>query len=169
MNRLLFILSLLLSLTYAQYQCDWYSVNSGGTRINIGNLSAQVSVSQTAVGIIQSTNQVAQIGFWIIDTTLVGIKEISIQKPSLKTELFPPRPNPFSQNTILSYSLAKESNVSINIYNTGGGLVKRFSFPEQKPGIYSFPLSSERMREGVYFLHFSADGYKKVKKIIFLR
>ncbi|MEO0102684.1 MAG: T9SS type A sorting domain-containing protein [candidate division WOR-3 bacterium] len=166
MNKLLFILSLLLSLTYAQYQCDWYSVNSGGTRINIGNLYAQVSVSQTAVGIIQNAIQVAQIGFWVIDTALVGIKEFSFQNSPLKTELLPIRPNPFSKNTIISYSLSKEGDVSIVIYNTCGEVVKYFSFSKRKPGIYSFTFSADKLKRGVYFLHFSSGGYKAVKKLV---
>ncbi|MEO0101328.1 MAG: T9SS type A sorting domain-containing protein [candidate division WOR-3 bacterium] len=166
MNRLAIISFCIFSLIYAQYECDWNLVSSGGTRISIGNLSAQVSISQTAVGIIQSTNQVAQIGFWVIDTALVGMKEISTQKLPLKTELFPIRPNPFSKNTLISYSLSKEGDVLISIYNTCGELVRNLSFSRVKPGIYSFTFSGEKLRRGVYFLHFSSGGYKAVKKLV---
>ncbi|MEO0116462.1 MAG: T9SS type A sorting domain-containing protein [candidate division WOR-3 bacterium] len=169
MNKLALILSLFSLLTYAQYECDWNLVSSGGTSMSVGNLSAQVSVSQTAVGIIQSTNQVGQIGFWVIDTALVGMKEISTQKLPLKTELLPIRPNPFSKNTLISYSLSEETNVSIIIYNTCGELAKHLSFSKMKPGIYSFTFSGEKLKRGVYFLNFSTGGYKAVRKIILMR
>jgi len=172
MSRIITILFILIlfSLTYSQYHCDWNLVSSGGNTISIGNLYALVSVCQTGVGIIQSTNYLGQIGFWIIDTAMVGIKEEDIlsQKLPLKTELFPPKPNPFTRKTLLSYSLSEECDVSIVIYNPIGQIVKQVYVKKQKPGIYSFIFSPDKPLKGVYFLKFTAKEYKATRKLILM-
>jgi len=171
MSRIITILFILIlfSLTYSQYHCDWNLVSSGGNTISVGNLYALVSVCQTGVGIIQSTNHIGQIGFWIIDTAMVGIKEeVLSQRLPLKTELFPPKPNPFIKRTLISYSLSKESDVSIIIYNLSGQVVEQVYVRKQKPGIYSFPFSLNKLLKGVYFLKFEAGEYKATRKLILM-
>lgn len=103
-----------------------------------------------------------QIGFWIIDTVLVGVKEEDLsQKLPLKTELLSPLPNPFIRKTLISYSLSKEVDVAIIIYNPLGQIVKQISIKKQKPGIYSFTFSPKKIIKGIYFLKFKAGDYNK--------
>lgn len=162
------------SSSFAQYRCDWNVISSGGTTTTGSNLVASVSVAQTGVGSITGTNFNATIGFWQIDTPTVSIKEVFPKSFLLITELLPARPNPFSRETKIFYSLAKEADVRLLIYNTCGQTVKQYFAPKQKPGIYSitFQARDERNRQlpkGVYFCKFQAGDYQKVKKLILLR
>lgn len=171
MNKTITILFLLLlfPIIYSQYHCDWNLISSGGNLISVGNLFASVSVCQTGVGVIQDGSRVAQIGFWIIDTAFVGIKEeITFEISPIKTELFLPKPNPFIKRTLISYSLSKESDVLFVIYNLSGQILKQIYMRKQKPGIYSFLFSPYKLLKGVYFLKFEAGDYKAMRKLILM-
>ncbi len=161
-------LIILISFTYSQYRCDWWVISAGGTRIGINNLYVSSSVGQVAIGLINIPLLSAQIGFWVIDTPFVGIKENQFQKFPLKTELLPIKPNLIIKNTQIYYSLSKESDVSIIIYNLNGEVINRQFFQRQKPGIYSFNFPIDKIGKGVYFLNFSAGEYKTKRKIILL-
>ncbi len=169
------ITGLLLTITFssAQYRCDWNLISAGGATTTAGNLSASVSVAQTAVGSITGTNFNATIGFWQIDTPTVSIKEVSSKSFPLRTELLPARPNPFSRETKIFYSLAKEADVCLRIYNTCGQIVNSFFFPKQKPGIYSVSFSADEkdyhLPRGIYFYKFTAGNYERVRKFTLIR
>ncbi len=166
----------LLSITFAQYRCDWNVVSNGGMRVTAENLAAMVSVGQPAVGVIQNSNLVATIGFWVIEAPVTGMKEekLPIKNMVLKTRLFPISPNPFSNQTKITYSLAAESDVTFLIYNLSGQIVRRFFIPHQKPGVYSFRFNGRdererRLPEGIYFYKFFTPDYQKGGKFLLMR
>jgi hypothetical protein len=165
------------STIFAQYRCDWNSFNAGGYLMSSSDFQVNVSISQSAIGDLTGTNYHSFIGFWQIDTTLVGIEENFLKSNSLNqliTELKPARPNPFSKTTNISYSLAKQSDVDLTVYNTCGQMVKRFFIAKQKPGIYSFTFSAtdeenRPLTKGVYFYRFSTEDYQQVKKLLLIK
>lgn len=76
-------------------------------------------------------------------------------------------PNPFSENTTVSFNLAEKHNVSVGIFDiVGKGVIGLSSPSELNAGPYSFPLNKKTLTSGVYFIKLNVDGYSVTKKII---
>jgi hypothetical protein len=104
---------------------------------------------------------------------ITAIKEAKNNINSFK--LLQNYPNPFNPTTIISYSVAKESEVKIMIFNAIGQYITTIVRVKQSTGNYSINFSGKRLASGIYFYSFSAipdDGsaeYKETRKMILLK
>jgi hypothetical protein len=80
-----------------------------------------------------------------------------------------PVPNPASGETAIRYSLAAESHVSLDLYNTAGQKVMTVIDLRQEPGQKLVTLSTEKLKPGIYFSRFRAGGYTSVRKLVVVR
>jgi C1A family cysteine protease len=85
-------------------------------------------------------------------------------------ELYQNYPNPFNPSTTISYSIRKNSKVSLNIYNMNGQLVKNLINKTQQAGRYSVEFYSEKLSSGLYFYRLETDGtVVSTKKMLLVR
>ena len=76
-------------------------------------------------------------------------------------------PNPFNPETTISYSLAKDSNVKILIYNILGEIVANIDEKIESAGNYKFIWNAANYASGIYFYQINAipvDGEKAFTK-----
>ncbi len=114
---------------------------------------------------------------FILNGTLVGIKDLSISPKSFSLEQN--YPNPFNPTTKISYSIPFVSEVKINIYNLLGEHVTELINQIQNEGNYDISFSANslpiELTSGVYFYTISAssiDGkhnYNNSKKMLLLK
>ena len=82
-------------------------------------------------------------------------------------------PNPFNGGTIISYSLATEDRLTLNVYDILGRIVDRKDLGVQGPGQHSFSWSPEgstiRPSSGVYLYSIMGKHISQVKKMVLLR
>lgn len=80
-------------------------------------------------------------------------------------------PNPFRQQTRITYSLDKPSDVKIEIYNLLGARTTDIINMKQDPGEFSYDLSAADIgvAEGIFYLRFTVNGKTSVKKLILTR
>jgi hypothetical protein len=83
-------------------------------------------------------------------------------------------PNPFNPSTTIAFSLSKQSNVILNIYDVRGSLVKTVLSEEREAGIYKEMWDGNDNRgqsvaSGVYFYRLRAGDFKNTKKMVLLR
>ncbi len=83
-------------------------------------------------------------------------------------------PNPFNPTTIIKYQIAKESNVSLAIYNTLGQMVKTLVNTIQPAGSYSITWNGTnqaglKLSSGIYFYRLNAGNFVVVKKMMMLK
>ena len=67
-------------------------------------------------------------------------------------------PNPFNPVTRIDFSVAKHSNVSINVYDASGKLVKNLVNKNHSPGNYYVKFDSYGLSSGIYFYSMIIDG-----------
>ncbi len=109
------------------------------------------------------------------------IKALAIHDPTLsassiensgKSSLGGNYPNPFSDQTLISYHIASESSVKIFVYNSMGQIIMMMDEGIKQAGSYSYVLNSSDMHgnhliEGVYFYSIEVDGHRlETKKMI---
>jgi len=76
-------------------------------------------------------------------------------------------PNPFNDNTTISFNLLDRYNVSIGIYDiVGREIIPVSSKTELNAGTYSLPISRNTLKPGIYFIKLNVDGYSVMKKMI---
>jgi hypothetical protein len=91
-----------------------------------------------------------------------------------KPVLFPCRPNPCRTKARIDYSMAKRGQVSLNVYDIQGRLVRSLASGERHPGKYQavWDLRDDRgagVASGVYFYRLSADGHQETRKLSVVR
>ncbi|KAA3662443.1 MAG: T9SS C-terminal target domain-containing protein, partial [Calditrichaeota bacterium] len=82
-------------------------------------------------------------------------------------------PNPFRDQTTISFNLEKQTPVSIIVYNILGEKVKNFEFQQLTPGIHEidfYPLTtvSSRLPAGIYFYKLISGKNIKIRKMVLL-
>jgi 5-hydroxyisourate hydrolase-like protein (transthyretin family) len=96
-----------------------------------------------------------------IDTVFffVGVNEINNFESSVY-------PNPFNEQTTISYTLPITSNVNIEVYNFVGEKVETLVNETKTVGKHNVVFSTTNMAKGIYFIRFTAGNQHKIIKVI---
>jgi flagellar hook assembly protein FlgD len=88
-------------------------------------------------------------------------------------------PNPFNPETWVPYRLSKAGDVTINIYNVTGQLVRSLELGHQEAGSYTIRERAaywngrndvgERVSSGVYFYHIQSASFHATKRMVILK
>ncbi len=101
------------------------------------------------------------------------------QPVPMKFRLLQNFPNPFNPETWLPYELASDADITIRIYDSRGGLVRKLILGMQRAGSYISKdkaaywdgknEAGEAAASDVYFYAMAAGGYKDLRKMILAR
>jgi hypothetical protein len=91
-----------------------------------------------------------------------------------RTVLYQNDPNPFKATTEISFSLAKEGNVSLSIFDVSGRLVRSLIDKRLKPDNYCLRWDGKddrnrRLGQGIYFYRLQTEDLKATKKMVLLK
>lgn len=79
-------------------------------------------------------------------------------------------PNPVSNSTTISFSLAEPQTVSIRVFDESGRLIKTISNTQLEKGVHQLIWNANdengsKVATGIYYLKFNAGNYSETKKI----
>lgn len=117
---------------------------------------------------------------WLPSDIAVAEYEIvsSIDDPvePLETKLHNAIPNPFNPDTLIKFSLAEESRVTLTIYNIAGRKVRTLIIDDlYLPGYHQIDWNGkdekgDNCSSGIYFYYLQTDrGYREIKKMTLLK
>jgi len=75
-------------------------------------------------------------------------------------------PNPFSDNTVISYNLNESENVSIAVIDLTGKVVYTMNEGNKSAGQHKVTLEADNLTNGVYFYTFTAGEYSVTKRMV---
>ena len=75
-------------------------------------------------------------------------------------------PNPFNPATIISYSVAENSFISLKVYDVLGDEITELVSEVKEPGNYSVSFDASNLSSGIYFYTLKANGYSLTKKML---
>jgi hypothetical protein len=83
-------------------------------------------------------------------------------------------PNPFNPSTTIPYSLGRDTNVLISIYNSIGQIVKCPVTARQAAGQYSYfwdglDKSGQPVPSGIYYYQIKTEGFTQVRRMLLLK
>jgi hypothetical protein len=88
--------------------------------------------------------------------------------------LGPARPNPFTGQVAISYSLPVAAQVNLRVFNLAGQVVQTLVDGREQPGFKNVSWngkdgSGRALASGVYFYRLEAGAYSATRKAVFLR
>lgn len=75
-------------------------------------------------------------------------------------------PNPFNPATVISYSVAENSFITLKVYDVLGNEVSDLVNEIKEPGNYSISFDASKLSSGIYFYTLKANGYSLTKKML---
>lgn len=141
-------------------------------------LQAQTLAQLTPETVLQAIEflRTADDGSAVYSHAITRLQELLTLLIPEKTRLLANYPNPFNPETWLPYQLAKDSEVSITIYNTTGVVVRRLHLGHQPAGYYTDRSRAaywdgrnavgEPVASGVYFYTLTADEFTATRKML---
>jgi len=108
-----------------------------------------------------------------VSLTVTGV-DAEVNLPVLHTKLNNNYPNPFNPVTKISYSVKEPVNVTMEIYNIRGQLVKGLVNEVKETGNYTILWngtnnSNKSVSSGVYFYKMKTQNYNSTKKMILMK
>ena len=95
------------------------------------------------------------------------------------TTLLANYPNPFNPETWIPYQLAHDADMTLNIYDTTGALVRRLDLGHQQAGYYTDRTKAaywdgrndlgEPVGSGVYFYQLQTEDFSAIRKMVILK
>ncbi len=109
------------------------------------------------------------------DVQMTGFLSDAIDhEPVFALHLAAPTPNPLRKSSLLSFSIPRQQEINLAIYDTAGRLVRRLMSGEQTAGSYRLNWDGEtdsgvRTHSGVYFVRLVTEGRQLNRKIVVTR
>lgn len=116
-----------------------------------------------------------------INTNIKSGEEITISNPDIdkvmvsgilvpeKFELEQNYPNPFNPNTTIKFSIPKESQVTLLVYNMLGEKIKELKNEVMKAGYFDVVFDASNIASGVYLYRIKAGDFVQTKKMLLLK
>ena len=94
---------------------------------------------------------------------------IEVEILPTKFELSQNYPNPFNPSTTIRFSLPKETQLKINIYNMLGELVQTLAEGTYEAGYHKVTFSASSLPSGAYIYRIESPEFVQVKKMVLIK
>jgi len=94
---------------------------------------------------------------------------VEVEIMPTKFELSQNYPNPFNPSTTIRFSLPKETQLKINIYNMLGELVETLAEGTYEAGYHKVTFNAVTLPSGTYIYRIESDAFIQVKKMLLLK
>ena len=93
----------------------------------------------------------------------------ALLSPQAQQEMLQSTPAVFEQNVIISYSILRQEEVELRVYDKFGREVKTLISDLQNPGTYSADISASTLKYGVFYYRLVVGNFVEVKKIALVK
>ena len=126
-----------------------------------------VIVIHAADGAPEATYGIDDVRLEMIKDTIVSVNKTDVLPVTYS--LSQNYPNPFNPSTKIHYSIPREGNVTLKIYNIIGQEVASLVNEYQKPGNYEVNFNASLLASGMYIYRIQSGSFTDVKKMILLK
>jgi hypothetical protein len=165
--------------TYYEFHGIGYSTDGNRFTTIVSDLKAGSDWEKIYVDLSTLIGKEVHIGFnyrgdysdiWFIDDVQI-LKKTGIEDSSVPERLVLDQnyPNPFNPSTQLSFSLYKEMEVKLSVYNAKGQSVAEVFSGKLNAGAHKFNFNAQELNSGVYFCRLEYEGGAAMKKMLLLK
>lgn len=152
----------------ASHPCDWNvsSVIPNSTRYNLDPGGWDSLYTPTWAWDLGYTYQNHEIYYKLTQTSsFTGINEITPANLNVSQNV----PNPFTDVTVINYSLAENVGVSLEVFDITGQKVQTIEQGRQTIGNHAIQLNSGSLQAGMYFYTLTAGVNRITKRMIIVK
>jgi hypothetical protein len=135
--------------------------------LDLANIDLKIIIYK--VGTPYSTGAAVQNGMSIpraqLVLTGVGSTEIYPTKYSLEQNY----PNPFNPTTNIRFTVPKDGNATLKIYDISGKEISTYLDSYIKAGSYNAPFDGSNLSSGVYYYRLTAGEFSQTKKMMLVK
>lgn len=112
----------------------------------------------------------AYTGLWYreLSEIITGVENSTNENPK-EYKLEQNYPNPFNPVTQINYSIPKQTNVVIKIFDCSGKEIQTLVNENKSAGNYSAEFNASALSSGVYFYRIETDGFSETKKMTLIK
>jgi hypothetical protein len=78
-------------------------------------------------------------------------------------------PNPFNPSTVIKFSLVRNGNVKLSVFDITGKEVKILIDEVKNAGVYEVTFDAENLSGGIYFYKIVAGSHSEIKKMMLVK
>ncbi len=145
---------------------SFFNLNFGSTDIDPAS-SVTYTVAymySTSLSALQAVSDAAVARF--NGATAVRLPGSTVPEKSALAQNFP---NPFNPSSTIQYAVAKESHVTLKVYNALGQEVATLVSDRLAPGHYTARFDGSGLASGVYFYRLTAGSFVQTKQMLLLK
>ena len=135
--------------------------------LDLANIDLKIIIYKD--GSPYSTNAPVQNGMSIPRTQLlltgIGNTEINPTKYSLEQNY----PNPFNPTTNIRFTVPKDVNATLKIYDVSGKEISTYLDSYIKAGSYNAPFDGTNLSSGIYYYRLTAGDFSETKKMMLVK
>ncbi len=94
---------------------------------------------------------------------------VEVEVVPTQFELSQNYPNPFNPGTTIKFSLPKQTQIKLNLYNMLGELVETIAEGNYEAGNYKINFNASNLPTGVYIYRIESDAFVQTKKMMLLK
>ena len=94
---------------------------------------------------------------------------VEVEKVPIQYELSQNYPNPFNPSTTIRFSLPKQTQLKLNLYNILGELVETIIEGNYEVGNYKVTFNASNLPSGVYIYRIESSEFVQTKKMMLLK
>ena len=166
------------------YVTIWYDITTGDFQTqttysmssNTEDIAMDLAISNSSDAFITGFSQLlgdASSSSCVVSTQKLGRFEGSrittLNNTPSKLALYQNYPNPFNPSTVIKFTIQKQSNVKLTVYDVLGREVTILINDNLKPGTYSVTYTTQSLSSGIYFYEIKAGTLRDVKKMTFIK
>jgi hypothetical protein len=105
----------------------------------------------------------------ITSGTMTGVGNTPLTLVPGEYELAQNYPNPFNPSTTINFSLPKQSNVILKIYDVAGKEIRTLLNESRAAGSYEINFDASSLSSGVYFYKIEAADFTDIKRMMLIK
>ena len=78
-------------------------------------------------------------------------------------------PNPFNASTIISFDIIKSGDYKLEIFNSLGQVIEKYSYPSQKQGSRKLSFNGSKLSSGIYFYRLTGTNNSITKTMVLIK
>jgi hypothetical protein len=139
------------------------TLNANGT----GDIALKDNGNGTVTIFVLATNN--GLGAFTFDAKLTAVREHLAGENPMSYSLTQNYPNPFNPTTVISYSIPRNSFVSLKIYNVLGQEIETLFEGEQKAGTYTVTFDGSHLASGIYLYRLQSGSLSITRKMMLVK
>jgi flagellar hook assembly protein FlgD len=105
----------------------------------------------------------------VINDAMINKLTVSINQIPKEYALQQNYPNPFNPSTTINFSLPKQTQLKITVYNMLGEQIKTIANGSYEAGYHKVVMDAANLPSGTYIYRLESSDFVQVKKMILLK